>query len=62
MKAIKCDFCGKEIELKEGELFLLEIQKVKNLERYPHSEFLISKDLCKKCLKNIKFLIFGEKK
>jgi len=61
MKTIKCDFCGEEIKLKEGELFNLEIRKItEDIENYPSdysADYIYNKDLCKKCLNRIEFLI-----
>ena len=61
MKAIKCDICGKEITLKKGNLFVVEVQMISdNIENYPNeygSDFLVSKDYCESCIKKFSFLV-----
>lgn len=53
MKKTLCDNCKEPIEMKEGELFQLEIEKItEGFDQYPYnisSNVILSKDLCKKC-------------
>jgi hypothetical protein len=61
MKKVMCDICGKEIKLKKGNLFVVEVQKITdNIEDYPNdygSDCAISKDYCKSCIKKFSFLV-----